>query len=86
MTDHKRDVPQTITPAVDDGGFRRELTDAINRHSRENRSDTPDFILAEYLARCLDAFDLATRDRVHWFRESDDDKDKDGSTSVAIAD
>ena len=31
----------------------RELTDIINKHSLENGSDTPDFILAEYLVSCL---------------------------------
>jgi hypothetical protein len=44
-------------------GFRVELQKLINRESRENGSDTPDFILAEYLARCLDAFDHAVQYR-----------------------
>ena len=36
--------------------FKDELTKLINRHSLENDTNTPDFILAEYLIRCLDAF------------------------------
>ena len=33
-------------------GFRKELACLINRYSRENGSDTPDFILADYLDGC----------------------------------
>jgi len=47
--------------------FRKELENLINKHSMENESNTPDFILADYLARCLDAFDIAVQDRTHWY-------------------
>jgi len=43
--------------------FRKELKSLINCHSRENMSDTPDYILAEYLMDCLNAFDKATNER-----------------------
>lgn len=43
--------------------FEGKLARAINCHSRENGSNTPDFILAEYLKRCLDNFDLTVRAR-----------------------
>ncbi len=43
--------------------FRQELENVINRCSMENGSDTPDFILAEYLADCLVAFDKAVERR-----------------------
>lgn len=43
--------------------FQTELRDLLNRHSAENGSDTPDFILAEYLIRCLVSFDYAVRYR-----------------------
>ena len=43
--------------------FEKELTDLINCHSLENGSDTPDFILAEYLVRSLKAFDHSAKDR-----------------------
>jgi len=36
-----------------------EIGELLNTHSRENASDTPDFILAEYLMSCLEAFELA---------------------------
>jgi hypothetical protein len=47
-----------------------ELRTAINRHSAENYSNTPDFILANYLIRCLDAWASATKARDSWFKFS----------------
>jgi len=47
--------------------FREELASLINRHSAENGSDTPDFILAEYLSNCLDNFDHALQARIRWY-------------------
>jgi hypothetical protein len=47
--------------------LRTDIEQAINRHSAENGSDTPDFILAEYLTDCLAAFDKATRARDAWY-------------------
>jgi hypothetical protein len=52
--------------------FRKELEELINRHSKENGSDTPDFILAEYLEMSLLAFDSAVNRREKWYgREKD---------------
>ena len=47
--------------------FQRELESLINRHSAENDSDTPDFILATYLARCLETFNDAVNSREVWY-------------------
>ena len=47
--------------------FREDLEKLINRHSMENGSNTPDFILAEYLISCLQAFDFASRAREEWY-------------------
>ena len=41
----------------------RDLTNLVNKHSLENCSDTPDFIVAEYLLNCFFAFNNATRYR-----------------------
>lgn len=46
--------------------LRKDIQDAINRHSAESGSDTPDFILAEYLADCLTAYDRAVCAREKW--------------------
>lgn len=47
--------------------FRRRLEQLINEFSEENGSDTPDFILANYLIDCLDAFDNAVNHREVWY-------------------
>ena len=47
--------------------FQEDLTSLINRHSAENGSNTPDFILAKYLGGCLDAFNAAVSDRERWY-------------------
>lgn len=47
--------------------FRVEIEKLINRESVENGSDTPDFILAEYLCDCLEAFDRAVTAREKWY-------------------
>lgn len=44
-----------------------ELKRLLNRHSQENDSNTPDFILAEYLLGCLKVFNTAVRDRDKWY-------------------
>ena len=51
--------------------LRTDLAAAINRHSAENGSNTPDFILAEYLHDCLMAFDRAMRERQGWYAHAD---------------
>ena len=48
-------------------GLGNELADLLNKHSAENYSDTPDFILARYMLKCLVAFDEATNERAKWF-------------------
>ena len=47
-------------------GLRKNLEGLLNRYSLENGSDTPDFILAEYLIQCLTAWNVAVKDRERW--------------------
>ena len=47
--------------------FEEELTSLINSNSLENGSNTPDFILANYLQDCLNAFNKASVWRAKWF-------------------
>lgn len=47
--------------------LKQELTELLNRHSRENASNTPDFILAEFMLTCLAAFEHTTRERERWY-------------------
>lgn len=50
-----------------DKKFRSELEELINRNSRENGSDTPDFILGQYLFDCLAIYDKTIQARESWF-------------------
>ena len=45
----------------------KELQYLLNRYCRENMSDTPDFILAQYMMNCLTAFEQAVGLRQAWF-------------------
>ncbi len=47
--------------------LRKNIESAINAASAENGSDTPDFILAEYLTDCLTAYDKAVVAREKWY-------------------
>jgi len=47
--------------------FEKDLEHLINHHSQENASNTPDFILAQYLAGCLAVFDTAVQQRETWY-------------------
>jgi hypothetical protein len=47
--------------------FITELRDLLNCRSMENGSDTPDFILAQYLTDCLRAWNRATKRREDWY-------------------
>lgn len=47
--------------------FERELEQLLNRHSMENDSDTPDFVLARYLVECLGAWNAAVQHRENWY-------------------
>ncbi len=44
-----------------------EIAAVLNKHSAENASNTPDFILAQYLWACLLAFDTAVQLRETWY-------------------
>lgn len=48
--------------------FRQEITQVINRHSKENGSDTPDHILAGFVEDSIRAFDTATNRRKEWYK------------------
>ena len=48
-------------------GFQQELEALLNQYSVENGSNTPDFILAQYMCQCLDAFTVASRAREEWY-------------------
>lgn len=47
--------------------FRKELESLLNKYSMENYSNTPDFILANYLMDCLFAFNELVSRRTGWY-------------------
>jgi len=47
--------------------LRNKIENAVNSVSAEQGSNTPDFILAQYLVDCLDAFDRAANARENWY-------------------
>jgi hypothetical protein len=47
--------------------FQDELRHLINRHSIENGSNAPDFMLAEYLVGCLDLWNATVTRREDWY-------------------
>lgn len=55
-------TPEEIAAALE-----RDIAAAINKHSAENGSNTPDWIIAEYLVRCLGALDGAVTAREKWY-------------------
>jgi len=46
---------------------RKEIESLINRLSRENVSNTPDFILAEFMTKALEAAEAIIKDRDRWY-------------------
>ena len=51
-----------------------KIEEAINTHCLEEYSDTPDFILAEYLRRCLDNFNETMQVRDKWYGAKQEDE------------
>lgn len=60
-------IRETETIMRDGTSFTNELKKLISRYSEENRSNTPDFILANYLVACLDAFNASAQAREKWY-------------------
>lgn len=48
--------------------LRDELLTLLNRYSREDRSNTPDWVLADYLMACLEAYEMAVKARTAWHK------------------
>lgn len=59
---------------VNESKFQEELSELINRHSGENQSDTPDFILASYLTKCLENYNQTLLVREIWYGKHQEHK------------
>lgn len=47
--------------------FQKELMTLLDRYCIENESDTPDFILSQYMRECLNSYNVATLARDRWY-------------------
>lgn len=62
MNTQKKNIQKKNTLAT-------ELSGLLNRYSQENTSDTPDFVLANFLLACLEAYNNAICAREIWYGE-----------------
>jgi hypothetical protein len=62
--------PQNL-PTGDISEFQKKLEVLINQHSLENGSNTPDFILSEYLTGCIDVWNKSVMRRSDWYGNPD---------------
>jgi hypothetical protein len=58
---------QQKKPEIQERDFTKELTELLNRFSKENGSNTPDFILANYLISCLETYNSTIKEREKWY-------------------
>ncbi len=70
MSDKSKNGKQDASASANEA-LRREIAQVLNGYSRENATNTPDWILAQYLANCLDAFDKAITARALWYGRID---------------
>ena len=47
--------------------FKKDLERIINCNSIENGSDTPDWMLADYLMGCLEIYENTIKEREKWY-------------------
>ena len=69
LSENKITQPKEEDKPVERPLFEEAIREVINRYSMENGSNTPDFIIAEYLSKCLDAFNRAVGLRSGWYNQ-----------------
>jgi hypothetical protein len=57
----------SLQPVAMLSDFRKDIENTINRYSKENGSNTPDYILAQFLVDSLSAYDKAVTAREKWY-------------------
>ena len=60
------DSTESYEGTTEEPSFLKELELLINKHSQEGASNTPDFILAQYVDGCLANFATAVQQRETW--------------------
>ena len=69
VAEHHAEVVRVCGPPPET--LRERIAQAINATSSENGSNTPDFILADLLVDCLNAYDRVIRRRAEWYGRMD---------------
>lgn len=64
MYEDAGDIPDMVEEKLT---FEEALERLINKHSQENGSNTPDFILSKFMYECLEAFNHAVKQREQWY-------------------
>ena len=62
---NKREIMEEVMKTRED--LAKKIRFVLNCASREGCTDTPDFILAEYMLSALECFETACRDREKWY-------------------
>lgn len=52
----------------------RDIAQVVNKYSLEQESQTPDYILAEYMLKSLSDLNRLMRDRDYWYFGTEDTK------------
>lgn len=76
---YKDDGPLPETKNTPRPGFEKELENLISRYSKDEESNTPDYIIAEFMKNSMDIFHRATKLRDNWYggrRSVINDQDK----------
>ena len=63
---HDRKIRECIEQAGIEKTLVNEISNLLNRYSRENDSNTPDWILANYMMMCLKAGEYLVNMREEW--------------------
>ncbi len=74
-----RAMGQTTYPALED-----KISKVLNEFSQENDSNTPDFILAQYMLRCLTAWNTAMAQREVWYGRTERPERPGGRGKVPV--
>lgn len=64
LNEEDDEAPEPVAVAPD---FQGDLQSVLNRHCQEGFSNTPDFLLAEFIGKCIEAFNEATKARDSWY-------------------
>lgn len=61
--------PETIDEKYEE--LKREVAAVLNKYSQENRSNTPDYMLANFMLGCLNVYENTISAREVWFGRPD---------------